>query len=55
MEQETKITINEILKRLAKLQAEVNFIKSQINFEKINLEEEMKTWEEASEEDILNW
>lgn len=64
MEQEIKQDIREILAKLAKLQTDVELIKSQIGLEKDALKEkavddelrkEMMALEEASEEDILNW
>ena len=47
MAQETKLDVKEILIRLAKLQSDVEYIKSNMETDK-NLEAEMTDWEEAS-------
>ena len=52
MEQEAKFNQREIL---AKLQANVEYIKSNMKIKNKESEEEMKAWQKASEEDILNW
>ena len=56
MEQETKFNPKEIMIKLAKLQADVDYIKENIKLDKDSgLKEEMKIWEEAGVEDLLNW
>ena len=56
MEQETKFNPKEIMIKLAKLQADIDYIKKNIRLNEDNeLDKEMKAWEEASEEDIINW
>ena len=56
MTQETKLSMNEIILRLAKLQSDLDYIKEKIKSEEEKeLENEIKIWEKASEEDILNW
>ena len=56
MEQEIKFNSREILTKLAKLQADVDYIKKNISPDKDNeLKEEMKMWEEASAEDTADF
>ena len=56
MEQETKFNNKEILVKLAKLQADVDYIKKNIRLDKDNeLKEEIKMWEEASAEDSADF
>lgn len=62
MAQEVKFNVNEVLAKLARLQADVEYIKSHIKQEESKelegdkeLQAEMKAWEQASEEDIINW
>lgn len=56
MVQGTKIDAREMMARLAKLEMDMSFIKEKINHVGDDfLKEEMKAWEEASEEDILEW
>lgn len=52
MEQEAKINTQEIMEKIAKIQADIEYIKSHMNFkEDKELEKEMNIWEEASAED----
>jgi len=55
MTQETKLNINEILTKLAKLQTDVDYLKSRMEPEDKKLEAEMKSWEEASVEDASDF
>lgn len=56
MEQKIESDIAEILIRLARLQSDIEHIKSNIvSEEKKEVELEMNAWDEASEEDISNW
>ena len=56
MEQELKFSAREIIEKLARIQSDVAYIKQHIKLEENKeLKTEMKTWEEASEEDVLNW
>jgi hypothetical protein len=50
MEQKTKSEAKEILVKLAKLQADIEYIKQHIQ-----LEEETQTWEKVSAEDSANF
>lgn len=54
MEQEAKLNAKEILTKLAKLQADVDNIKSQMKLEE-DLKTEMKQWEGTSAEDSSNF
>ena len=54
MTQETKFDVQEILAKLAQLQADIEYIKYNMKKED-KVEAEMKAWETASEEDIINW
>lgn len=60
METETKLTSKEILARLAKLQAEVDYLKKHVDNDSkeevvvdSELREEMKEWEQAGVDDLL--
>ncbi len=56
MEQDIRIKDKEILEKLEKLQMDVNHIKEHLKLETdLSLEEEMKLWERASDEDMANW
>ena len=52
MEQEIKINAKEIMEKLSKLQEDIEYIKKNMKTDEISLDEEMKLWEQASEEDI---
>ncbi|MEN9626452.1 MAG: hypothetical protein RL557_780 [archaeon] len=54
MEQEIKVNANDIMEKLEKLQEDINFIKKNITAE-ISLHEELKIWEQASEDDIAEF
>ncbi len=54
MEQEVRISAREIMEKLSQLQKDVEYIKNNLKTE-TSLEEEMKLWEKASEEDIAEF
>ncbi|MBS3077510.1 hypothetical protein J4233_04530 [Candidatus Pacearchaeota archaeon] len=54
MAQEMNLDVKEILTRLARLQADVEYIKSNMKLED-ELKEEMKAWEETGAEDCANF
>jgi len=60
MEQEIKVSNREIIEKLARLQADIEYIKSHMKLDKDSEEDkelqlEMRTWEEASEKDNANF
>jgi len=55
MSQEIKINAKEIMEKLAKLQADVEYLKANMITENPELKAEMEAWEKAGEEDLLNW
>lgn len=56
MTQETKLNMNGIIRRLAKLQSDLNYVKEKIEFlENNTLKSEMAIWEEASVEDSTDF
>ena len=55
MKIETKLNVNEILTKLSKLQADVDYIKSHIGKEDRSLEAEMRCWEKISVEDTSDF
>ncbi|MBS3093633.1 hypothetical protein J4456_03590 [Candidatus Pacearchaeota archaeon] len=55
MEQEIKINAKEIMEKLSKLQEDIEYIKKNMKTDEISLDEEMKLWEQASEEDIAEF
>lgn len=56
MGQEIKLNSNEIIARLAKLESDMEYIKRKLKLERnLALKAEMEAWEQASEEDVVNW
>lgn len=51
---EIKVNTKELIERLARLQSDVDFIKKQLLSDD-SFKKEMNEWEQASEEDIINW
>ena len=43
------------MEKLAKLQADVEYLKANMITENPELKAEMEAWEKAGEEDLLNW
>ena len=56
MEQQIRINTKEILRKLDNIQKEITSIKDNLTTtNELTLDEEMKLWEQASEEDIIKW
>ena len=55
MSQEIKVDAKIIMEKLAKLQADVDYLKNNMVAKNPELKAEMESWEEAGSEDLLNW
>lgn len=55
MKQETRKISKEVILKIARIQSELDEIKNEIGINDSELEKEMKMWEEAGTEDLINW